>query len=181
MTDVSRLRSLLPPQNVSANRAHESCELSPPYGPRQLTMDIRRLRSAWKRYRKGRRRQAIYSFLAEILNIVAIWRADGHAIGRTRKALLHLGCACPESIEPLRDLISVATKPATLDRRTLAKWTRVLRYADEYKVRGKPLDRFVIRRGGINGCAALYTRRLGRKARRSTAMEYRGRRETRPV
>lgn len=29
----------------------------------------------------------------------------------------------------------------------------------------KPLDQFVMRRGGINGCASLYTRRLGRKSK----------------
>ena len=75
------------------------------------------------------------------------------------------GCESQKDIEPFRDLIVAISHPVKLERRTVAKWTRVLRYADEYKVPGKPLDQFVMRRGGINGCASLYTRRLGRKSK----------------
>jgi hypothetical protein len=59
----------------------------------------------------------------------------------------------------------VASHPTKLDRRTLAKFYRVLAYTDEYKTSGKPLERFVMKRGGMNATAALYTRRLGRKSK----------------
>lgn len=162
MTDVftSQLASARRNEKTFDSRA-----LPPLYGTRELVIDIRRLRSAWKRYRKARQRRAIYDFLGEIFEVVAIWRSDGHADGRTRRVMYRRGCESQKDIEPFRDLIVAISHPVKLERRTVAKWTRVLRYADEYKVPGKPLDQFVMRRGGINGCASLYTRRLGRKSK----------------
>jgi hypothetical protein len=166
MTDVPLRPAVIPVlQNVTTSRQSlDSSALPPLYGTRELIIDIRRLRSAWKRYRKARQRRAIYDFLEEIFQVVAIWRSDGHADGRTRRAMDRRGCKSPQVIEPFRDLIMAMSHPTKLSRRTVAKWTRVLRYAEEYKRPGKPLERFVMRRGGINGCAALYTRRLGRKS-----------------
>ena len=44
-----------------------------------------------------------------------------------------------------------------------------LGYAAVYKLDSEPLDRFVKRKGGINACAARFTRALGRGALRRTA------------
>ena len=38
--------------------------------------------------------------------------------------------------------------------------SRVLRYAAEYKDLDEPLRDFIVRRGGINKCAARFARRL---------------------
>ena len=137
---------------------------SPPYTREALMLDVRRLRQAWKKYRKSRRRNAIYGFFDLIFQTVSIWQMERRANGRTWRALALRGCAMPDTIEPFRDLTVAAAHPSRIDNRTLAKWSRVLRYAAAYKIPGKPLDRFVMRRGGINGCAGLYTRRLGRGA-----------------
>jgi hypothetical protein len=37
-----------------------------------------------------------------------------------------------------------------------------MRYAAAYKSDSEPLDRFIKRKGGINACAARFTRCLGR-------------------
>jgi hypothetical protein len=42
---------------------------------------------------------------------------------------------------------------AKVDKRTRSKWSRVLRYALEYKCHSEPLDQFIKRKGGINKCA----------------------------
>jgi hypothetical protein len=42
------------------------------------------------------------------------------------------------------------------------KWSRVLRCAAEYKTNAEPLAAFVQRKGGINECAARFTRCGGR-------------------
>ena len=52
-----------------------------------------------------------------------------------------------------------------VDERTRSKWSRVLRYAAEFKEVDEPLRDFVKRKGGINVCAERYARRLGRVAR----------------
>jgi hypothetical protein len=36
-----------------------------------------------------------------------------------------------------------------------------MRYAAVYKPDSEPLDRFIKRKGGINACAARFSRRLG--------------------
>jgi hypothetical protein len=48
------------------------------------------------------------------------------------------------------------------DKRMRSKWSRLMRYAVEYKSDAEPLDRFVQRKSGINACVAQFSRRLGR-------------------
>jgi hypothetical protein len=43
-----------------------------------------------------------------------------------------------------------------------------MRYAAEYKDLNEPLGDFIKRKGGINACAARFTRRLGRGGPRDT-------------
>ena len=45
-----------------------------------------------------------------------------------------------------------------------SKWSRALRYAAEYKTTAEPLAAFIQRKGGINKCAARFTRCLGRRS-----------------
>jgi hypothetical protein len=50
-----------------------------------------------------------------------------------------------------------------------------MRYAAEYKSDSEPLCTFIKRQGGINACAARFSRRLGRhKATRSERRSARG-------
>jgi hypothetical protein len=52
--------------------------------------------------------------------------------------------------------------PAKADKRTRSKWSRVLRYAAAYNSDSESLGQFIQRRGGINACAARFSRCLGR-------------------
>ena len=52
-----------------------------------------------------------------------------------------------------------------VDDRMRSKWSRVLRYAAEFKDLAEPLADFIKRKGGLNACAARFVRRLGRGAR----------------
>jgi hypothetical protein len=60
-------------------------------------------------------------------------------------------------------IILVTSDPAKVDRRTRSKWSRVLRYAMEYKPSSEPLAAFVQRKGGINECAERFSHCLGRR------------------
>jgi hypothetical protein len=62
----------------------------------------------------------------------------------------------------LRKITALTVDPVKVDERTRSKWSRVLRYAMEYKAHPEPLDQFIKRKGGINKCAARFARCLGR-------------------
>jgi hypothetical protein len=74
--------------------------------------------------------------------------------------------------DPFAAIIRCTADPARADKRTRSKWSRVTRYAAAYKRDSEPLDAFIRRKGGINECAARFTKRLGRGGQR-------GRRESR--
>jgi hypothetical protein len=52
--------------------------------------------------------------------------------------------------------------PAKADKRTRSKWSRVMRFAAAYKPDSEALDQFIQRKGGINACAARFSRWVGR-------------------
>ncbi len=64
--------------------------------------------------------------------------------------------------EPFAAVILCTADHAKVDERTRSKWSRVLRYAAEYKSWDEPLRDFIKRKGGINKCASRFARRLGR-------------------
>ena len=71
--------------------------------------------------------------------------------------------------DPFAAVIRCTADPAKADKRTSSKWSRVLRYATAYMPDSEPLDHFIKRKGGINECAARFTRCLGRTASSKTA------------
>jgi hypothetical protein len=60
--------------------------------------------------------------------------------------------------EPFAAVIRCTADPAKIDKRTRSKWSRALRYALAYKSCSERLDQFIKRKGGINECAARFTR-----------------------
>ena len=50
-----------------------------------------------------------------------------------------------------------------------SKWSRVLRYAAEFKDLAEPSGDFIKRKGGINKCAARFARCLGRGSQHQAA------------
>jgi hypothetical protein len=58
-------------------------------------------------------------------------------------------------------IIRCTADPSKADKRTRSKWSRVMRHAVTYKADDEPLDQFIRRKGGINECAARFTRSLG--------------------
>ncbi len=67
--------------------------------------------------------------------------------------------------DPFAAVIRCTADPAKADKRTRSKWSRVMRYAAAYKPDSEPLDQFIRRKGGINECAARFSRCLGRGMR----------------
>ena len=63
--------------------------------------------------------------------------------------------------DPFAAIIRCTADPAKADKRTRSKWSRAMRYAAVYKPDSEPLNQFVKRKGGVDECAARFTRRWG--------------------
>jgi hypothetical protein len=134
-----------------------------PYSKEALRQDLTRVRSAWEECQASRARNAIYGYLSAVFDLVMWWIAEDRAISRAHWALQLQRLALPTTDEPFAAVILCTADRQKVDKRTRSKWSRVLRYAAEYKTGAESLAAFVRRKGGINKCAARFTRCLGRR------------------
>jgi hypothetical protein len=133
-----------------------------PYSKQALEQDLLRVRNAWDDCQASRERNAIYGYLSAVFDLVTWWAAEGRAISRARWALRLCHLDLPND-EPFAAVILCTSDREKVDKRTRSKWSRVLRYAAEYKPLAEPLASFVQRKGGINKCAERFARCLGRR------------------
>jgi hypothetical protein len=134
-----------------------------------------RVRGIWDDCQANRDRNAIYGYLTAVYDLVAWWTAESREIDRARRALRSQRLELSDREDPFAAIIRCTADPAKADKRTRSKWSRVMRYAAGYKPVSEQLDQFIQRKGGINACAARFTRWLGRGARtRSRKVSSRG-------
>jgi bacterioferritin-associated ferredoxin len=134
-----------------------------PYSSAALRHDLERVRGIWDECQAHRDRDAIYAYLTAVYDLVAWWTAEGREIDRTHRALRLQRLAVSDREDPFAAIIRCTADPAKADKRT--KWSRVMRHAAAYKPDSEPLDQFIKRKGGINACAARFSRRLGQGLR----------------
>jgi hypothetical protein len=135
-----------------------------PYSSEAMRQDLQRVRNAWADCQASRDRNAIYGYLSAVYDLVAWWMAEGQEIDRAGRALRLNRLDAFAREDPFAAVIRCTAEPEHADKRTRSKWSRVLRYASEYKGLSEPLDQFIKRKGGINACAARFSRSLGPKA-----------------
>jgi hypothetical protein len=135
-----------------------------PYTAQAMRQDLLRVRLAWEDCQASRDRNAIYGYLSAVFDLVIWWMAEDRAIDRARWALRLCRLDLPND-EPFAAIILCTADREKVDKRTRSKWSRVLRYAMEYKTTSEPLAAFVQRKGGINKCASRFARYLGRHGR----------------
>jgi hypothetical protein len=132
-----------------------------PFSCKALDRTLVRLETEWEQYQSTRDRNAVYQYLTAVFEVVTWWEYAEKASEYCRQALaLRSHHLTQTRLEPFAALILCSAK--AIDEKTISKWSRALRYAAEYKGLGESLQDFIKRKGGINSCAARYTRRLGR-------------------
>jgi len=136
-----------------------------PYSTTALRQDINRVRSAWAKSQRRRRRDAIYAYLSAVYELVSWWAAEGCEVERAHRALRRRLLEVSEREEPFAAVIRCTADSARVDPRTRSKWSRVMRYATAIKDQAEPFQQFVERKGGINRCASRYTERLRRQTK----------------
>jgi hypothetical protein len=134
-----------------------------PYSSAALRQDLERLRGVWEDAQASRDRNAIYGYLSAVYGLVVWWTAEGRAADRARRALCLQRLEVSDREDPFAAVIRCTADPAKADKRTRSKWSRAMRYAAAYKPNAEALDRFIWRKGGINACAARFSRCLGRR------------------
>src|SRR6266480_3105298 len=159
MTDLAGMHSYF---WLTSSRLKEPIQDDVPYTAQALGQDLTRVRIAWDECQAHRERDAIYSYLTAVFELVAWWAAENCAVVRARKALRLQRLDLPTTDEPFAAVILCTADRNKVDKRTRSKWSRVLRYSAEYKSSSEPLAAFVQRKGGINACAARFARCLGR-------------------
>jgi hypothetical protein len=135
------------------------------YPKRALEHDLDRLKHAWREFQSDRARDAVYPYLREVYELAAIWKVGRDIFGRALKILRRHVRAATNELEVYAALIRAGAQGETLDRRTVSKWSRALRFAATEQIIGKNLKRFIKRHGGLNGCARQYSWCLSRPAK----------------
>jgi len=162
MTDLEGMHSYF---WLTSSRLKEPVQDDVPYTNQALRQDLTRVRLAWEECQASRDRNAIYGYLGAVFDLVMWWKAEDRPISRARWALQLQRSDLPNTDEPFAAVILCTADRQKVDKRTRSKWSRVLRYAAEYKSNSEPLAAFVQRKGGINRCASRFTRCLGRRGR----------------
>ena len=148
-----------------STRMKRSAKEPVPYSKEALKQDLARVRNAWQDCQASRDRNAIYRYLSAVFELVMWWAAQDRAISRARWALQLHGLDLSTTDEPFAMVILCTADRQKVDKRTRSKWSRVLRYAAEYKANGEPVATYIQRKGGINKCAGRFSRCLGRRSR----------------
>jgi hypothetical protein len=134
-----------------------------PYPADAMRQDLQRVRNVWDECQSNRDRDAIYSYLNAVYDLVSWWRVEGRELDRARQALRLERLDAFDHEDPFAAVIRCTADPAKADKRTRSKWSHVMRYAVEHKELPEPLGTFVKRKGGINKCAGRFSR-LKRRA-----------------
>jgi hypothetical protein len=155
MTDLQGMHSYF---WLVSPRMKTSARNNIPYSDEALKQDLLRVQNAWDESQARRERDAIYTYLTTVFELVAWWMAENRALERAQKALRLRHITPFDHEEPFAAIIRCTADPPKVDKRTRSKWSRALRYALAHKLTSEPLDHFIKRKGGINECAARCAR-----------------------
>ena len=138
MTDLAGIHSYF---WLTSSRLRKPLQDDVPYTAQALRQDLARVRNAWDGCQSNRERDAIYSYLTAVFDLVVWWAAEKRALARARKALRLQNIWPSDHDEPFAAIIRCTADPAKVDKRTRSKWSRVMRYATEYKPALSPWPR----------------------------------------
>jgi hypothetical protein len=153
MTDLTGMHSYF---WLVSPRMKPSVRDDVPYTDEALKQDLLRVKNAWEESQASRERDAIYSYLGAVFDLVAWWLAENRAVERARKALRLRHITPFDGEEPFAAVIRCTADREKVDKRTRSKWSRALRYALAHKSASEPLAQFIKRKGGINRCAERF-------------------------
>jgi hypothetical protein len=120
--------------------------------------------SVWDDFQENRSRDAVYGYLRAVFSIVKRYSGKRRTKRLMRRAYKFAGLPIDPTADPFAVVIR-CTCEHKLDNKTISKWSRALRYVARVKKPRHPLTTFMKDAGGINACANLYAKHLGRGTR----------------
>lgn len=138
-----------------------SRKVAVPYSRKSLERDLERLRQAWQDSQQTRIRESVYRYLTAVFELSQVWEAEDSLVKRAEGALQLMFPRTTLTGDP-HSLLILCTADRT-HRRTVSKWSRVLRFASQAKKTEETFKEFVRRHGGINQAASTFTARLRRR------------------
>ena len=118
-------------------------------------------------FQSNRDRSAIYAYLHQVYMQVDWWSKNPKEKEAELKAFRDANPNLNLPTDEYAVVIMCTADPKKVDAKTRSKWSRVLRYAAEFKPEKELQRHFLQRKGGINKCASRYARRLRRNARKA--------------
>jgi hypothetical protein len=128
---------------------------------RAIKDELAEVAAAFDKMQKTRARDAIYDYLQAVRALVHVWERRGRADRKARRALRLRRLKAAKYPEPYAALIACTSRA---DIKARSKWARALQYVASCPPSEKSLKEFMKAEGGINGCASLFARRLGRRS-----------------
>ncbi len=133
--------STVPPQAVAVPRVRyfrvaPETRTRTVVGPYSATVhdELLQAKIAWKIYQSTRERGAVYDYLRAVFKVVRRWRKEHRAKASSRQALKVAGrINMVRNREPFAIVILCTSDPGKVDAKTRSKWSRVLRYANQFK------------------------------------------------
>jgi hypothetical protein len=104
-----------------------------PLSAEAMSANLLRLQNEWEAVQATHCWNAIYGYLNAVFELVEWWAKEGKAVKRAYRALHLRGYSSVGEPEPFAAVIRCTSDPDRVNDRTRSKWSRVLRYAAEYK------------------------------------------------
>jgi hypothetical protein len=124
-----------------------------------IERQIAAVEAVWKAVQNKRRRDAMYSYLAAVFELAT----ECQRRGRVKTLLQYTDRIMGRRAGDPFSAIIRCTCDADIDRKTVSRWSRALRYVAEFKPPETPLKTFMKRKGGINACADRFARMRKRR------------------
>ena len=120
-----------------------------------------RVSDAWDEFQNDRKHVAVYGYLKSVYRIVTHYKNKRRVRKLVRRACMFSGLQYHRAAEPFATIIR-CTSGDELDKKTISKWARALRYAAHRRRPARRLKSFMQAMGGINACADRYAKMMQR-------------------
>ena len=125
---------------------------------------LKKVRRAWGEFQASRARDAVYGYLDAVFAIAMHYKVRRRTGRLLRHAFKFANLSFDKNANPFSAVIRCTCGNA-VDTKMISKWSRALRYASRRKKADTRLKTFMKAAGGINACASLYAKQLGRNNR----------------
>ena len=125
---------------------------------------LEKVRRAWDDFQTSRPRDAVYGYLEAVFAIVVHYKVRRRINRLLRHAFAFANLRFDKKTDPFIAVIR-CTSERDIDKKMVSKYARALRYASRRKEPDMRLKTFMKEAGGVNACASLYAKQLGRNNR----------------